>query len=223
LVPGAVPHADASEGFSDEEVAAILDSADCKTAWLVGRGDDPEFTGRLLRVLLYTGIHISNLCGRRPQLRGKWEDGRRVGTVQAKRVAALTSGNITETIIGGQVVRLLAFRRVKKDEDNVTHVPISRHLWPWLPEFLDQPKPKTRARYAQMIAALEEDVFTRHGMRLHLNAKRFRHTCMRLLHAEFGFPLADIERIMATTQGTLRRYAERTPAQIAEDLAARGW
>src|SRR5208282_3534935 len=222
-MPGAVPHGDASEGFSDEEVTAILDSAERTTAWLVGRGDDPEFMGRLLRVPLYTGVHISNLCGRRAQERGRWKDGVRVATVKAARIAPLSSDDIIETTKDGKVIRLLVFRRVKKKRDNVTHVPISRHLWPWLPEFLDQKKPHTRARYHQMLHALERDVLDRHGLRLHLNPKRFRHTCMRLLHDEFGFPLADITRIMATTEGTLRRYAERTPRQIAEELAEKGW
>jgi hypothetical protein len=216
-------HGDSSEGFSNDVVKALIDTADNTTVWILGVGDDPKFMGRLIRTMLYTAVHVSNFCGRKEQERWGWKDGAHDKRIRMPAVEALSSRNITETTEEGKVVRMLVYRRVKKRTSNVTHVPIAACLWPWLPAFLDQPKPHSRARYNQLLHDLEVDVYNQKGIRVHINPHRLRHTCMRLLHDEFGLPMADVSRITATTEGTLNKYARRTPGEIGKALAEKGW
>lgn len=213
-----VKHGDSSEGFNDDEIAAILEVADGMTVWIRGVGDDDKFMGRLVRALMYTGVHITNFCGRKER---EGDDG--AVEFSTRGIAALSSKSITETTVHGKEIKMLVYRRVKKKKDNVTHVPISVHLMPWLPDFLDQRKPKTRQRYAQLFVKLEDRLFTDKGMRIHLNPHRFRHTAMRLMSHEFGLTEADIEKVTGTTAATVGRYAKRTVAEIAEELAGKGW
>lgn len=191
-------HGFASEAFTDEEQTAILSVADKTRVYILHKGYDNEFMGRLVRFLMYTGVHISVL----PKLK---------------------ASNIEETVEEGGTRRLfLTYRRPKKKKDNVVKMPVSRRLLPWVYDFLNQEKPKSRVRYNQILMNLQAEM-EKQGYRIHLNPHRFRHTCMRILTHEGAQTLEDVERITGTTAKTLARYAKRSLGEIADDLSAKGW
>ncbi len=214
-----IRHGASSETFNPEELKVILAAADQMVVRVRGVGDDPLFMGRLLRTLLYTGIHISNFSGCRPR-KGH---SRKAGDYMRSAIPKITSACLQErTSSTGAPQMYLVYRRVKKKRDNVVQVPISQNLMPWLPAFLDQRKPTDPSRYNQLMKDLEGRLLA-NGHRIHLNPHRFRHTTMRLLRAEFGFSMEDIERIVSTTRQTLDKYARRPIDELAAELTQKGW
>ncbi len=160
-----IKHGDASEGFSDDEEKAILECADTMTVWIRGRGSAALFMGHLMRTLMYPGVHITNFAGRKEGQRHVWDqDGKmkldadgKPKVVLMKEIESLSSKNITESMVDGKPVKMIVIRRVKKRTKNITHIPLSSRLMPWLPEFLDQRRPGSRARYNQLLEQLGKD------------------------------------------------------------------
>jgi hypothetical protein len=213
-----VKHGDASEGFSNEELRIILEEADGMSVWLKGRGDDPNFMGRLVRFILYTGVHVSVLSGAHSHKSNAKDSDE---WIPAR--GWLTSKCLSERIApSGEKRMFIVYRRPKKRTDNITHVPVSKEIAPWVAEFLDQKRPHSRVRYNQLLLELQAKLHER-GLRIHLNPHRFRHAAMRLLSQEFQLDMEDVERITATSRGTLDRYAKKTVDQIADELAGKNW
>ncbi|MDE1822248.1 MAG: hypothetical protein KGJ23_15800 [Euryarchaeota archaeon] len=193
---------EASEPLTTDELQAVLAAADSLVARIrSGRETgspvvrDPHFLGRVVRVMAYTGCHASVL----PEL---------------------TSKRLRLTRRGGRDLLFLTWRRRKTRR--AIRLPVSTKLLPWLPGFLDQVKPRHRSRYNQLLSLVEEET-ARRGRRIKLNPARFRHTCMVLLHREFGLSLPDVARLAGTTQQTLETYVRRPSDVLAEELQSKGW
>lgn len=201
---------DAAEPFSPDQVAHILEEARAMPVHLnptsrieagsnrPGSGViDAEFMERVVLTLLYTGIHISAL----PRLNSQ--------------------ANITYLPVAGSEVMHVGWRR-PKNERMIAMFPVSKHLQPWLPAFLDQPKPGSRVRYYQLMRDMEDRMVTR-GVHIHMNNLRFRHTCAVNLRHEFGLSDEDLMRYLGVSRETLAHYVHRPAWMASRDLMDKGW
>ena len=193
---------DASETFSPEEEAIILETARRMVVRIdpAGQGgfnavEVPDFMEKLLIFLLDTGAHISVLGG-------------------------LRSSNLHERTREGVTVRYLTWKRPKNRK--TIDCPVSTRLDPWIAEWLDAPRPRSRSRYNQLLKDLEAELRA-HGRLIHLNPHRFRHRALARWHKDFHRPVADVCRIGGTTVDTLVKYIQDPVDRIARDLKREGW
>lgn len=96
-------------------------------------------------------------------------------------------------------------------------MPLSGQVGPWLPQFLAEPRPRSRQRYDQMLRELEP------ACGFPTNFLRFRHTCAVYLRRDLGLPPEDVCRLLGMTMQTLIIYVERPIDQIEGEMRAKGW
>jgi integrase len=165
---------------------------------------DSPFLGRVARFLAYTGAHVSMLSG-----------GYRQELVHLEGVDELRltyQEPLNSTYIKGEY---LYWRRPKNEK--AIGMPISRHVAPWLAEFLDEWRPRTRRRYGQLLGRLSPYVRTR------VNPLRFRHTCAVLLFHVYGMDAPTICRLLGVTAATLTTYVMRPQWMVLKELRQKGW
>lgn len=194
---------EASDSFTLSQLEQVFGAADgieirrqLDGHWV----DDGQILGRTCRVLAYTGMHISVLSG---GYRQKTTDGR----VEFEYVGPIRSDAIRGNF--------LYWRRPKNAKPIA--MPIKKELLPWLPEFLDAPKPTTTRRFQQMLEFLEDRV----GFAC--NPLRFRHTCGVLLYHVLKQSASDVERLLGVTPETMLTYVVRTKEEVRRDMIEKGW
>lgn len=165
---------------------------------------DSEWLGRCCRFLTYAGPHISILSGGYRQELVHLEDRDELQFVYQEPIDA--------SYIRGDH---LYWRRPKNDKP--IGMPISRHVAPWLAEFLDAPRPRSRSRYNQLLARVGRYAG------IHLNPLRFRHTCGVLLMHVYGMGTGDIRKLLGVTAETLATYVARPQWMVLEELRSKGW
>ncbi len=189
-----------SEAFSPAQLDRVTAAADGISVRLqTGQGlvEDPLFAGRLLRTLVWTGMHVSVLSG-------GWrvEEGE-----DAEYHPPIRSDSIRDG--------MLYWRRPKTGRP--IPMPISRQIAPWLGEFLDQPKPTSRQRYNQILERVGRKAGT------HVNPLRCRHTCGVLLYHSLGVDAATVQKLIGVTPQTMMTYVVRPISEVRRELADKGW
>jgi integrase len=202
---------EASDSFTLGQLETVHRVADSKIIKLQANGgwiEDPQFLGRLTRVLAYTGMHISVLSGGFRQHTTQSDE-----DIPESRVTLYDySAPLDSSAVRGD---FLYWRRPKNEKP--IPMPIKRDIAPWLGQFLDQPRPKTTRRYQQILEEVEK------GVGFPTNPLRFRHTCGVLLYWVLKMDAATVQRLLGCTAQTMLTYVIRTKEQIREEMIAKGW
>ncbi|MCI4323792.1 MAG: site-specific integrase [Thermoplasmata archaeon] len=201
----------ASRPFSDEDARAITAEADLIVTVHRDRSYDQPWFGRLVRVLLAFGMHISVISG---GYRRKTDPKTR--EVLLTYYPPLSSQDIRSE--GGEVY--LVWRRPKTQRPVM--VPVPADIRPWLAEWLDAPRRTQRTSYNHLFNQLADDL-ARKGLSIQINPLRFRHTAaVRFIH-EYEMTPDDTCELLGVSPSVLAQYTRRAPGEMAKDLRSRGW
>lgn len=202
---------EASDAFTLSQLEDVKRVADSKEILLqTGSGyvNDPKFLGELVRVLAYTGMHISVLSGgvRHRTLVGDRD------IPDSRWTEATYNPPLGPDSIHGH---FLYWRRPKNDKPIA--MPIKPEMAPWLGAFLAKPRPRSTRRYEQILESVEDEV----GFAC--NPLRFRHTCGVILYHVLKMDAAAVQKLLGCTAKTMLTYVLRTKEQIREDMIKAGW
>ena len=191
---------EASKPFTRAEVRALLKAADGMVHRRRNRSEDVAFFGRMLRVFLTFGPHPSKVGG--------WSSRENL------RVRPTERGDRTYFV----------WVRAKPTETTRPNIEIevpSSYL-PWLPGWLDQPKPISPETYWRLFRDIERQAKSESGYDIHANPLRARHTCGQQMLAQ-GFTYVDVEAAIGVSADTLRIYGLSTPEQRGEMAEKIDW
>jgi len=194
-----------SRPLADSDVRRVLKVADGFTARHRDASQDSELAGRLVRVMLIFGPHVSVLSGGT-----RWRAGEPI-----RYDPPLSSGDLR--FEGDQLY--LAWRRPKTGKPVL--IPIPDDMKDWLGGFLDKPRWTRRSTYNEFLARLEREL-GRQGTPLKLTPSRFRHTAAVRLR-KMGLLDEDVQDMLGIAPQTMRHYINRTNEDRTRDLKAKGW
>jgi len=188
-----------SKPFTRAEVRILLSVADQQVHLSRDRTFDTLFYGRLHRVFLTFGPH--------PSVLPTW--------------ASDTNLKVRPTERGDRLYFCwLAPKEQRVNPDIEIEVPESYR--PWLPGFLDSPRPVARETYYRLFKETEAAMRARTQYDFPINPRRSRHTCAQQM-LERGFTSIDVEAAIGVTPETLRTYGLSTPEQRGEKGEKVGW
>ena len=194
-----------SRPLADSDVEAVLAAADAVIVTHRDGSFDPEFCGRIVRLMLTFGPHVSVLSG-------GWRT--RAGEV-VRYDEPLRSTDLR--VEGGQLY--LAWRRPKTGTPVL--IPIPDSMKGWLGPFLDEPRSRRRQYYNELISKVEAELRDR-GHPMKLAPSRFRHTAAVRLR-KMGLLDEDIQELLAIAAQTMKHYVNRPIEQVTADLKSHGW
>jgi integrase len=201
----------ASRPFADEDIPLILEEADSMVTVHRDRTHDPKWFGRLLRVLLAFGMHISVISG----------GDRRRTDPETRDVLLTYSPPLSSQDLrmeGGELY--LVWRRPKTERPLMVPVPVE--LREWLPDWLDAPRRRQRTSYNHLLNELARRLEAK-GRPIQINPLRFRHTAaVRFIH-EYRMTPDDTSELLGVSPSVLAQYTRRAPGEMARDLRSRGW
>jgi len=188
-----------SQPFTRQEVRTFLPVADRMIYIRRDRSRDDRFYGRLMRVFLTFGPH--------PSVLPSW--------------GSDTNLFIRPTARGDRM-----YFRWDRPKIQALHraveIEVPQDYRPWLPAFLDQPKPVSEWSYWTLFKNVEVELFAETGYSIPMNPRRARHTCAREM-LEAGFSAIDVMAAIRVTPHTLETYAMSTPEQRGEKAEKVGW
>lgn len=188
-----------SQPFTRAEVRAFLPVADRMIYSRRDRTRDGAFFGRLMRVFLTFGPH--------PSVLPSW--------------GSDTNLKVRPTERGDRMYFCwLAPKEQRLRRDIEIEVP--ENYRPWLPAFLDAPKPVDRRTYWCLFKDVEREMEATTPYAFPINPRRARHTCAQQL-LERGFTSIDVEAAIGVTPETLRTYGLSTPEQRGAKAESFGW
>jgi integrase len=192
----------ASRPFVESDIRRVLEVADRYVVVHRDRGEDPQLAGRLIRLMLVFGPHISVLSGGM-----RWRKGKAV-----RYDSPLSSSDLRRE--GGQLS--VAWRRPKTGTGIM--IPVPDDIAPWLGEFLDRPRWTRRASYNELLNRM----YPRTEGGLVVTPSRFRHTAAVRLR-KMGLLDEDVQDMLGIAPQTMRHYINRTYEDRTRDLKSRGW
>lgn len=206
------PRGAAKLAFTKGELQAILETA-ARMPWTLRSGPDyrthgeyvPDFEGRTdgsfvdrtVRVLLFTGVHISLL----PHLR---------------------STNLHRAPEGWLEVEWHRTKRTVGGRQRLMTAVVPTWAEDWIAEYLDLPKPTASRSYHYMLARLSDQILKERGIRIQINPLRFRHTAGVLYVEQMGFNQAEIAEVLGTSKQTSMYYTTRQSAHQRAVIAGKG-
>ena len=199
-----------SRPLAPDDVERVVSAAEAVTLPKRAGAADPFFCGRIVRIMLTFGPHVSVLSGgwRRRTIKDTGEITRRFDE-------CLRSSDLR--FEGGQLY--LAWRRPKTGKPVL--IPVPADMAPWLGAFLDKPRWGRRQSYNEMLERVEAELVKR-GTPIKLAPTRFRHTAAVRLR-RMGLLDEDIQEFLAISPQTMKHYINRPLEERTADLKAKGW
>lgn len=187
-----------SEPFTAAECKLIVQYADRRSEW----------DGRLVRVMLTFGLHPSVLS--------------RTGDKSAERNEQRVDSDMIfrrPTERGDRLFFRWIRAKVTATKQNIeVEVP---QTMDWLPTWLNEERPETRQGYNWRLHLIERDMLA-DGYDIHLNPRRFRHTCANAMLAK-GFTPTDVRNALGVSPSVMDMYAASTPEMRGRKGEEVGW
>lgn len=188
-----------SQPFTRAEVRVVLLTADQLLYRRRDRSEDPTFYGRLLRVFLTFGPH--------PSVLPTWGADTNLKTRPTER---------------GDRMYFLWEAPKEQRLHRAVEIEVPRSYEPWLPEFLDTPKPLAPETYWRLFKFVEDEMREQTRYDFPVNPRRARHTTAQQM-LERGFTSIDVEAAIRVTPETLKTYGLSTPEQRGAKGEEIGW